>query len=169
MINWHTKNCDALSARIAAAGHWTACENDEHISSDDTVVQAIIDAWTLTDAITAKKREIADRARVLQDAFVERLGYSAGERDTWAIKRSEAEAVQAGGGPEVAPTLILETSPTRTLQNVAARVLTNSVDYGAFAGAVARNRGVHQDAVAALTDYVQIRDYDYTTGWPALP
>lgn len=166
MIDFNGKNCDALDARIRVAGHWVCCVDGQFEASDPAAVQAIVDAWTLADAIAAKKREIADHARDLQDAFVARLGYSAGERDTWAIKRSEAEAVQAGGGVEVAPTLALETTATRTLANVAARVLANATAYGAFAGAVARNRSVHQDAVVALTDFAQIRDYDFSSGWP---
>lgn len=169
MIDFNGKNCDALAARIAAAGLDVMCVDGQLQASDPVAVQAIIDAWSLSDAIAAKKHEIADRARDLQDAFVARLGYSSGERDTWAIKGAEAEAVQAGGGVEVAPTLALETTPARPLANVAARVLANANAYGAFAGAVARNRAVHQDAVAALIDFAQIRDYDHSAGWPALP
>lgn len=128
--------------------------------------QAIINAYTVAEAKAWLKRQVADRARATQDAFLVAQNYSAGEASTWPIKR--AEAAQANPTPANCPLLNAEAvAAGRTLASVVARVNVNASAFAAFSAQCAGNRARHQDAIDALTTFAQVAAYDYSAGWPA--
>lgn len=130
--------------------------------------QAIVDSYTVAEAKAWLRGQVADRARMVQDAFLSAQNYSAGEASSWPIKRAEAVAFKASGNPADAPVLSIEAATSgRTLDSVATRVLNNAVAFQAFSATCAGNRARHQDAINALTSFSEVASYDYSTGWPA--
>lgn len=127
--------------------------------------QVIINAYTVAEAKTWLKRQVADRARATQDAFLSAQNYSAGEASTWPIKR--AEAAQASPTPANCPMLNAEAVASgRALASVVARVNANASAFSAFSAQCAGNRARHQDAIDLLTTFEQVAAYDYSAGWP---
>lgn len=132
----------------------------------ESEAQAIINAYTVAEAKAWLKRQVADRARATQDAFLAAQNYSAGEASTWPIKR--AEAAQASPTAANCPLLNAEAMAAgRTLASVVARVNANAAAFSAYSAQCAGNRAKHQDAIDLLTTFAQVAAYDYSTGWPA--
>lgn len=171
MIEYVEKGGD-LHDRINAAGHWLEqnCDAKGALtwrSSDDKAVQAIIDAYTVADAVAHKVREVAHLAKDVQDRFIARLGYSVGEMSTWPIKSAELVAYAKTGLEADAPRLVAEAKLSgRPLENVVQRVQANAAAYAAFADAAAATRGKHTDALRSLPTFEAVAAYDITTGWP---
>lgn len=127
--------------------------------------QAIINAYTVAEAKAWLKRQVADRARQQQDAFLLAQNYSAGEASTWPIKRSEAN--QTTPTPANCPLLQAEAVASgRTLASVVSRVKANADAFSAYSAQCAGNRAKHQDAIDQLTTFAQVAGYNYSTGWP---
>jgi len=144
---------NAAYARVLPNGTWEVL---------DAVPGATL---TLAQVKAAKRREVTDRAKDVQDAFLASQGYSAGEASTWPIKR--AEAMQATPTASNCPLLNAEAIASgRTLASVVARVNANAAAFSAFSVQCAGNRAKHHDAIDALTTAQQVADYDYSAGWP---
>lgn len=171
MIDYTEKGGD-LHDRINAAGHWLEqnCDAKGALTwraSDDKAVQAIIDAYTVADAVAHKVHEVARLAKDVQDRFVEKLGYSVGEMSTWPIKSAELVAYAKTGMEADAPRLVAEAQLSgRPLANVVQRVQANAAAYAAFADAAAAARGKHTDALRSQTTFDGVAGYNIATGWP---
>jgi len=146
---------------MARLGAWGGLGDPER----EAEAQAIINAYTVAEAKAWLKRQVADRARQQQDAFLLSENYSAGEASTWPIKRSEAS--QSNPNASNCPLLAAEAQASgRPLASVVARVKQNSDAFSAYAAKCAGNRGKHQDAIDQLTTFEQVAAYDYSAGWP---
>lgn len=164
MINY-TEKGSGLHESIRAANHWLRQENGVWISSNDTAVQSIIDAYTLADAANYIADRIDDYAKQLRDRALKNI--SSGEMGTWASKYQEAKAFQASGLASDAPSLALEAQQRGiTLANLATRVVNNFQTVAQREARVAGIAGKHKDNVRALNGYPAINSYDYSTGWP---
>ena len=62
MINYTEKGI-GLHLAIGAAGHWLEQRDNVWVSSDDVAVQAIIDDYTLAQAIAEKQKQVSETAR----------------------------------------------------------------------------------------------------------
>ncbi len=161
----YTEKGIGLHEAIRAAGHWLRQENQVWVSSNDTAVQAIIDAYALADATSVIADQIDSYAKTLRDRALK--GISPGEMGTWATKYQEARAFQASGAAADAPSLNLEAQQRGiSLAGLCTRVVNN---FQAVAQREARISGIagrHKDAVRALSAFQAIASYDYSTGWP---
>lgn len=131
----------------------------------ESEAQAIINSYTVAEAKAWLKRQVADRARNTQDAFLAAQNYSAGEASTWSIKRAEAQQAS----PTAGNCSLLQAEAVasgRTLGAIVARVNANAAAFAAFSAQCAGNRAKHQDAIDALSTFAQVAAYDYSTGWP---
>lgn len=164
---FYTEKGIGLHEAISAAGHWMAQVDGVWRSSDDPVVQAIIDGYTLDKAKAAKAREVMLKAKSLRDRAVTAI--SAGEMASWPIKRAEANAYIASGGTAACPMLAEEAAARAvTLAELVAKVIGNAQAFGGLEAAIGGTDGRHRDAIQALTDFAAVASYDYSAGWPAV-
>lgn len=146
-----------LMAKLNAAG----------VLGNEEASQALIDDFAIDEARAWLKTQIADFARVLQDSFLEKQNYSAGEASSWPIKRAEAVLFKTSGRSEDAPLLSVEaTASGRALAELADRVLANATAYSAFTATCAGLRTRHQKALDTLTTFEDLLAYNYHAGWP---
>ena len=156
---------DVVGARIVAAGQSVWIDDGIIYSSDDAVVQAIVDAYTLDEAKAALGEKISALAKAKRDLVV--AGISAGEMAAWAIKRDEALKYAATGNASDAPLLSIEAAARGVaLPVLMAKVSTAATGFAMLEGAIGGAAGKHRDAVTALPDFASLYVYDYATGWP---
>lgn len=140
------------------------------VSTNDAACQAIIDAYTLADYKAERKAESVAHAKALRDKAVS--GYSAGEMASWPIKRAEAMSYVQGVSeldPAACPFLKAEAGFRGiTLEAIVARVAANSAAMAGLEAAIGGIDGAHRDAIDALTTWQDVRDYDITSGYPAI-
>lgn len=164
MITYHVIT-ERLLAQLEPLGF---CHIDgQPVSANDEACQAIIDAYTLQHYIAERQAESLAIAKRLRDAAV--ASVSAGEMAAWPIKRAEAVAWAASGDPAHAPLLAAEAAARGiTLAAMMAKVGANATHFAALEAAIGGADGKHRDALAELTTWAAVRDYDLTAGWPAL-
>lgn len=147
-----------LLARINAAG----------AMGDEERCAEIISSFAIAEAKAFRKNEVADIARMLQDGFLLRHNYSAGETAAWPIKKAEAIAYNASGKVTDAPLLSAEAAASgRSLASLVQRVSQNATAFSAFTAACAGVRTRHQDAIELLTTFDEIVAYNIAEGWPS--
>lgn len=89
---------------------------------------------------------------------------------SWFLKISEARAYTATPLPASAPTLAaIATRRGVTLPAMVAKVFANATPFLQAEADIDGTRGMHSDAVDALTTVPQIITYDWLTGWPVIP
>lgn len=164
MIDYTDKG-PGLTARIQRAGHVLREENGVFVSSDDALVQAIIDGYTLDDAKAYRCDEVSAWAKRLRDKVINSI--SAGEMASWPIKLSEAAKFAATGKDSDAPMLTAEA----TARGISTAALVQKVGGNAtvFAGLEAEIGGIdgkHRDAIKALKTFEEVSHYDFSAGWP---
>ena len=155
-----------LTEKIRAAGYSIEQNNDVFIGSPEA--QAIIDAYTVADALAAAKAEITAeidrRAASIRDATT--AGTSPAEMASWPIKRAEAEAYTADANASV-PVLTMEAQARGVpVAALVARVMANSAMLSALEAQIAGVSGRHRDSVNAASSVEAVFGYDFTTGWP---
>jgi len=166
MINYTEKGF-GLHAAIETAGHVLREENGVWISSNDAAVQAIIDAYAISDAVQSVNDRIDAFAKVLRDKFVKAI--SPAEMASWTIKYNEAKAFQASGLASDAPTLQSEAGFRGvTIAGLATRVIANYNIMTARETKIAGNAGKHKDAVKALGSFAAVNGYDWQTPMSAV-
>lgn len=161
----YTEKGIGLHNAVAAAGHALWQEGGEWISSDDAAVQAIIDGYTLTQAIATRQAECLSIAKGLRDKAIS--GISAGEMAGWPIKLAEARAFVADPAGAQTPMLAAEASARGvTVAELVGKVGGNSTRFAALEAAIGGADGRHRDALAKLTTFEAVAAYDLTAGWP---
>lgn len=155
-----------LHEAVSLAGHWLREENGVWVSSDDAVVQAIIDGYTLVQARAKKCVEITAFAKSIRDRVV--ASVSAGEMASWSIKATEAARFNVDP-TSPCPMLSLEAQARGiTLADLVGKVNGNTQRFSQAEAIIGGNDGRHRDAVMSLGDFGAIANYDYSTGWPAV-
>lgn len=164
MINYIEKGA-GLHAAIHAAGHMFRQENGEWISSNDPAVQAIIDAYTTSDAASYVSDKIDENAKRLRDKLSKNLSPS--EMAAWATKKTEADRFQVSKQNTDAPTLTIEAGFRGvTVQALVNKVLANFDTTSQRESRIAGVAGGHKDAIKSLVSFAAIANYDWSTGWP---
>jgi len=158
-----SKMCDALAQQITAAGHWFYVEDGILVVSDEKAVSAIVDAWTLADAIGNRKAEVSAYAKQLRDKYLS--GVSVYEVASWSVKLAEAKT--AGTAQEDTLTLAKEAQARGIpLVDLVAKVKANSAAFNDTEAQIAGVEGKHKDVIASLRTFEEVAAYDFTTGWP---
>ncbi|MBY0238131.1 MAG: hypothetical protein K2X55_02345 [Burkholderiaceae bacterium] len=154
-----------LHEAIRAAGHWLVQRDGLWISSNDVVVQAIIDSYTLAQTKAAKQRAVLAKAKETRDRAV--VAVSAGELASWSIKRSEALAFAEAGDLAQCPMLSVEAAERGiTVAALVAKVNANAAAFSTLEAQIGGTDGRHRDAITALGSFEAVAAYDYSTGWP---
>lgn len=122
----------------------------------DTLAQAKAKRCAEIDAYAAGRRNAAVRGR------------SAAEMSTWSAKLAEAKAFAAAPVALSAP-LLFSIAQIRgiPLAALVAKVTAQSNIFLPNEAAIDGTRGMHCDAIEAMTTVQQIIVYNWQTGWPA--
>lgn len=168
MLNWQGKSSlPGLIERIAQAGVAVGIHDGNWYCSDEAAAQALIDAYTLTDAIKWRQAECLAVAKSLRDKVVAHI--SAGEMAAWPIKRAEAMAYAQSGNPADAPILSAEAAARGiSLPAMLAKVQSNASTFAALEAAIGGADGKHRDTLASLASFEAVAAYDLTVGWPSV-
>lgn len=138
-----------LHEKIREAGHSIECKNGVFITSNDSAVQAIIDAYTASDAANIVKKAIRALADEKEDELL-----SAREQIEMLSRRLELQDIKE----------------TRTLT---AAELTEIADIKTAMGKVKAVRDAKKvhitalNALASANDFAGILSYKIKQGWPA--
>jgi len=164
MINYIEKGY-ALHNAIRAAGQWIREENGVWISSNDEIVQNIIDNFdAISEAIVNKKAEIDAFARRLRDKAIS--AYSPGEIGKWQAKYDQARAYIQSKNVEDAPDLAMEAQyGNTTLDAVATRVIANGNMFSNLEAKIAGACGRHKRIVESMQNLDEIINYDFSAWW----
>ena len=166
MIDLKDKGLFATTlSNVAAAGHRVRFEDGVWITSDDTAVQLIIDAFTLDEAKAEITAKVNAWAKSIRDSIV--ANFSPGEMAAWSVKFAEAAAYTAN---PTASTPILSLEATHRgvpLTTLVALVMTNATLLGKAESQIAGTQGKHKDSIKTLTTFNAVAAYDFSTGWPA--
>lgn len=97
-------------------------------------------------------------------------GRSAGEMASWTAKLVEARAYTVSGLATDAPLLeMIATVRGITIAALAAKVIAQATPFLQAEAYIDGVRGLHCDAVEAMTDVRDIIVYNWHTGWPVIP
>lgn len=156
-----------LHEALRAAGHRLLHVNGQWMADDAAAVQAIIDGYTLAQAVAHRQAECLAIAKGLRDKAVG--GISAGEMAGWPIKLAEARAYVADPTNAQTPMLDAEAAARGvTVAELVGKVGGNSTRFAALEAAIGGTDGRHRDALAALTTFEDVASYDLTAGWPVV-
>jgi hypothetical protein len=165
-INYTEKGI-GLHDAVRAAGYRLEQVNGVWVADDATAVQAIIDGYTLAQAIAYRQAECLSIAKALRDRVI--AGISAGEMAGWPIKLAEARAFAADPAGAQTPMLAAEAAVRGvTVADLVAKVGGNSTRFAALEAAIGGADGRHRDTLAAMTTFDDVAAYDLTTGWPVV-
>jgi hypothetical protein len=86
---------------------------------------------------------------------------------SWPIKAAEAAKFHAGAAETECPMLAKEAAERGvTLAQLVAKVDGNASRFSALESMIGGTDGKHRDAISALQTFVDVADYDFSTGWP---
>lgn len=163
----YTEKGGGLHAAVAQAGHHLLHGNGQWMADDASAVQAIIDGYSLAQAIAHRQAECLAIAKGLRDKAIS--GISAGEMAGWPIKLAEARAFAADPAGAQMPMLSAEAAARGvTVADLVSKVGGNSARFAALEAAIGGTDGRHRDALARLTTYEAVAAYDLTAGWPVV-
>lgn len=166
MIEYIEKG-SGLHKRITDAGHWLIHSDGAWTSSNDIVVQGIINEYTLDQSRAYKKAEISNFAKRLRDKVISLV--SVGEMASWSIKLAEARKFAATGLEADAPMLAAEASSRGiSLANMVSKVSGNAAYFASLEAQIGGTDGRHRDALDVLSTFESISTYDYSSGWPEM-
>lgn len=154
-----------LHAAISGAGLVLEQVGREWVADDADAVQAIIDGYTVAQAIATRQAECLAIAKGLRDKAIS--GISPGEMAGWPIKLAEAQAFAADPINAQTPMLSAEAAARGvTVAELVGKVGGNSTRFAALEAAIGGADGRHRDALARLTTFEDVAAYDLTAGWP---
>lgn len=162
----YTEKGYGLHEAIRAAGHWLEQRDGVWISSNDTAVQAIIDAYTLDDAKASCCLGVEAKSRAVFDAAVSM--YSSAEMSRWPILRAEALAYRANSAadvPSIAAEAVVRGCDVATLVG---KILANAAQFNDLAAQIAGTSGRHRDVIRALDTFAKVAAYDFSADWPGV-
>ena len=161
----YTEKGHGLHHRISALGYQLREENGVFVSSDDTAVQALIDAYSIEDAQAFKSNEVSLLAKALRDKVIKAV--SPGEMASWPIKLAEAARFAVTGLDSDALMLTAEAT-ARGISTAAlvAKVGSNATVFAALEAEIGGVDGRHRDAIKALITFESVSAYDFSAGWP---
>lgn len=164
MIHYIEKGL-GLHQAIRQAGHTLEQRDGVWVASDEVLVQAIIDSYTLEQAKALKSAAVSLCAKRAREAVTAMI--AAGEMASWPIKRAEAEQFAAVGESADCPSLRAEALARGiTLSELVTKVLVNAARFVGAEAAIGGADGRHRDAIAELSTFEAVAAYDYSTGWP---
>lgn len=140
----------ALAEAISAAGHALRLHNNAPLADDEAAVQAIIDAFSGTDAVVPVVAAVKAKAR---DVIVAR--YPDWKQANMTARAVELTRIMAGGGA---------LSPTESAELAALETAW------AWIKSVRAASDAHEVALMELAqadDFAGIVGYDIAAGWPA--
>lgn len=156
-----------LHEAVRASGHRLEQVNGVWVADDATVVQAIIDGYTLAQAVAHRQAECLTIAKSLRDKVIS--GISAGEMAGWPIKLAEARAFAADPANAQTPMLAAEAAARGvTVAELVSKVGSNSTRFAGLEAAIGGADGGHRDALAKLATFDGVAAYDLTAGWPVV-
>lgn len=163
----YTEKGYGLHEAVCASGHRLEQVNGVWMADDATAVQAIIDGYTLAQAVAHRQAECLAIAKSLRDKVIS--GISAGEMAGWPIKLSEARAFVADPTGAQTPMLAAEAAARGvTVAELVSKVGGNSARFAALEAAIGGTDGSHRDALAKLSTFDDVAAYDLTAGWPVV-
>ncbi len=166
MITYINKG-PGLSEAIVRAGHWLMLGSHGWESSNDSAVQAIIDAYTLDQAKAYRCAEVLAKSRELRDQVTATV--APGEMASWPIKRDEALDYGKVGELASCPALRAEANARQiTLAQLVAKVNVNAARFMAAEAAIGGTDGRHRDAINAMTSFEAVATYDIDANWPVI-
>ena len=134
-------------------------------ADDEAAAQALIDAYSIADAIAERQAECSAMAKAFRDKVV--ASVSPGEMAAWSIKRNEMTAYVETGDAAQAPMLAAEAQARGiSLDAMVAKVQASATAFATLEALIAGNDGKHRDALASLTTFDEVYAYDLTVGWP---
>lgn len=162
-INYTEKGLGQHQA-VADAGHTLWNEDGIWYSSNDAVVQPLLDAYGLPQVVAEIQNQIAAFANTL---FIQAAqDYTAQEMATWGVCYMEAQQYIANPSASV-PNLTLEaTTSGQTVSALAEIFVAKGNAYLQAKAQIAGTRTLHYNNVAVLTDISSALAYNFTTGWP---
>lgn len=164
MINYIEKG-RGLHDKIATMGYSLEYRNGEWYSDNPTVVQSIIDNYSLDEAKKIILNDIDVYARNMRNYVMQAI--SPAEMASWPIKREEAMKYLETGLSSSAPNLAIEaTERNMSLEALANLVMQKAYQFAGMESKVAGICGKHQDAVRSMTTFEEVLTYDWTQGWP---
>lgn len=155
----------ALFDSIEGSGHSLVVRDGVLVPSNEAIVQAIIDSYSLVDAKADTCAKVLEYAASLRNRVT--AGIAEGEMASWSIKRTEAEDYGRVG--DLAPCPALRAEAQRrgiTLGQLVAKVNANAARFIATEAAIGGTDGKHRDAINSLTTFEAVAAYDYISGWP---
>lgn len=154
-----------LHEAVRAAGHRMEEVNGQWMADDPVAVQAIIDGYTLTEAIRCRQSDAEARASSLRSKVM--ASYSIWEAVSWPLKLQEAKAMKGGGSSGDAHLLSAEAASRGiSVAALIAKVEGNAAQFMALESSISGACGRHKDALALLTTFDAVTAYDLTAGWP---
>lgn len=169
MINYVEKGM-GLHEAVEAAGERLWMVDGTWVSSNDQVVQAIINNYTLDQAKAYRFAESKSIGKAKRDAIIAHA--SAGEMATWPIKRDEANSyvpIVSEADPTACPFLKAEAQYRNiSLAEIVAKVKENTQRFQAAEAAIGGIEGKHRDNIAALNTFEEVLAYDLTADYPVI-
>lgn len=163
----YTEKGSGLHDAVRAAGYRLEQSNGVWLADDAEAVQAIIDGYSVAQAIAHRQSECLAIAKGLRDKAIS--GISAGEMAGWPLKLAEARAFAADPAGAQTPMLSAEAAARGvTVAELVSKVGSNSTRFAALEAAIGGADGRHRDALAALTTFEAVAAYDLSTGWPVV-
>ncbi|GGD00128.1 hypothetical protein [Undibacterium terreum] len=142
---------------IADAGAW--------VCSDSAAVQAVLDAYTLADAKTARMAEVDALTCVQFDTAGKKK--SAFEAARWPVLLSQTMAYQQTQSLASCPSVVGEAAIRRIpVQDLMVKIMANAALLDGVGQEIAGISGRHRDAIATLQSFEAVQDYDIATEWP---
>ena len=163
----YTEKGSGLHTLIASSGYNLYCEAGVWLCSDEVAVQAIIDAYPLSDTITEVKDNIDLFARAIFDKAT--ATNSAGEMAGWGNLRNEYLSYIAGATQANCKYITAEsTFRNVTFDSLVSKIAANVAKFDYLRALIAGKAGFHKDAVSALATFDGVLTYNWTTGWPEI-
>lgn len=163
MINYVEKGI-GLHERIVNAGYCLTNTNGVWVSSNDSAVQAIINAYTLDECKDDICANIDALAKEKRDGYI--TDVSPGEMTSWPIKQREAAAYRISGKPIDAPLLTKEAQIRGvTISQICDKVESYAAAMVDLEATISGTAGKHKDAVRNLGSFSAVLSYDFRSGW----
>jgi len=168
MVIIYTEKGAGQHDAVFAAGHSILDRDGVFESDDDIAVQAILDAYTLSDCKEFFKGRVDVKAKELRDDWAKDI--AGAEMAQWATKKAEAKAYSVSKNPADVPGLVLEAAASGlSLDGLVTKVLANAAYFEQWEADVAGVAAKHKFQLDSAVDFDSVTGYDFSAFWPAVP
>lgn len=136
-------------------------------AQNEIAAQAIINNHTLLDSANHICEQIDEYATTLRNKSIK--GLSTFEVARWSVKSAEAEKLAISNNVADAPSLAKEAASRGiSVEELASKVLANAEATTDAEANIAGTAGKHKDAVRSLSSFDDVKEYDFSNGWPVV-